>query len=153
METALELDFADGRYRFWLPLPQILELERKGGSADQAKSIFTMYDEMGGGLGLSGETPIYLGGGAAMTTDVREVIRLALIGGNHGLVDGKEIEVGPLTAKQLVDAYVYPTRPLTEGLHVAWSILHAAIVGVRLKKKAEPDVAQPTSRSTKVKSS
>jgi hypothetical protein len=133
-DTRVDLDFADGRYSFWLALPHVIELERKAGG----KSIFRMYDEMGAGLGLNGDEPVYLGGGDAKATDIREVIRLGLQGGNAGTVDGADIEVGPRRANELVEAYTFPNRPLIEGLHVAWSILHAAIVGIDLKKKA-PD--------------
>ena len=77
--------------------------------------------------------------------DVRETIRLALIGGNSGMVEGEEVEVGPLLAKQLVDGYIYPARPFSEGVVLAWRILHAAIHGVQLKKKAEPKAeAEPS---------
>lgn len=150
MDTATEVKFADGTYRFWLPLPQIIELERKTGD----KSVFAIYDELSGGLGLKDDAPVYLGGGGAHITDIRETIRLGLIGGNEGLTDAGKIEVGPLLAKQLVDDYVYPARPLIEGQHIAWQILHAAINGIQLKKKAEPAIAaKPRKRSTRAKSS
>lgn len=129
-DTRVELDFADGRYSFWLALPHVVELERKCGG----KSVFAMYDAMGAGLGTVGDDPVYMGGGTAMVTEIRETIRLGLIGGNSGLVDGAEIEVGPNTARNLVDTYTFPARPLVEGLHIAWTILHAAIVGIDLKK-------------------
>lgn len=132
-DTRIELDFADGRYSFWLALPQAVELERKCGG----KSIFAMYDEMGAGLGMAGDAPVYLGGGKALITDIRETIRLGLIGGNNGFVNGEEIEVGPNRARNLVDEYTYPARPMLEALNVAWSILHAAVVGIDLKKKDE----------------
>jgi len=132
-DTAIDLDFGDGRYHFWLALPHVIELERKCGN----KSIFAMYDAMEAGLGMNGTAPVYLGGGTAMVTEIREAIRLGLIGGNSGLVGGEQIEVGPNRARELVDTYTFPHRPLTEGLHVAWSILHAAIVGITLKKSPE----------------
>lgn len=148
METAVTLDFADGSYRFWLPLPQALELERNCG-----KSLFTIFDQVASGLGLIDDKPVYATGGAAMVKDIRETIRLGLIGGNSAMVDGEEKPVGPQTAKQLVDDYVYPARPLIEGQYLAWGILKAAIEGVQLKKKAEPVKAKPRSRSAKARSS
>lgn len=148
-DTAIDLSFADGKYRFWLPMPQALELERKCGG----KSIFAMYDQIGAGLGLDGDKAVYIGGGSAMITDIREIIRLALIGGNACIVDGEEKPVGPMTAKQLVDDYVYPARPLTESAHIAWSILHAAITGIQLKKKAGQGGRKSRSPSAKAKSS
>lgn len=146
MDTAVELDFADGRYRFWLALPHIIELERKTGN----KSVFAIYDQLGAGLGLEGENAVYLGGGAAMITDIRETIRLGLIGGNHAVVDGEQVEVGPIRARELVDLYTFPNRPIIEGAHIAWSILHAAITGIDLKKKADQESAESLSPSEKV---
>ncbi|MES2783606.1 MAG: GTA-gp10 family protein [Pseudomonadota bacterium] len=127
MDTAVDLKFADGEYRFWLPWPQVFELERKCGyvghdGGRRPKSIFQIFNEMGE---LS-----------ANALDIKETIRLGLIGGNHGLVDGEEIKVGPLTAAQIVEEYVYPARPLDEAMQLAATILHAAIAGVDLKKKA-----------------
>ncbi len=148
MDTATELGFADGTYRFWLPMPQILELERKCGG----KSVFAMFDQIGAGLGLSEDRPVYLGGGSAMVTDIREVIRLALIGGNSAMIDGEEKQIGPNAARQLVEDYVYPARPLVEAQHLAWAILHAAINGIEVKKKAEPVKGKSRSRSPRAKS-
>lgn len=145
MDTATELSFGDGEYTFWLGLPQIVELERKAGN----KSVFTIYDELGAGLALDGDTPLYLGGGAAMVTDIRETIRLGLIGGNSALVDGEQVEVGTNRARELVETYVYPVRPLVEGMHVAWAILHAAIHGVSLKKKAPAQVVTENLKPSK----
>jgi hypothetical protein len=152
-DTAVEIDFADGRYRFWLPLPQVVELERKTGDT----SILVIEERLRAAIGVEeneGGEPrfVFLGGGAAMVSDVRETLRLGLIGGGSGMVDGQEVEVGPNTARQLVDAYVYPARPLGEGVVLAWRVLHAAIHGVQLKKKLTPDAAegaQPPNPSAK----
>ena len=135
------IKFADGTYRFFLPMKQVLELERACGATDRdgilhTKSIYTMHEEMGQGLGLDeAGNPVYLGGGTAHPRDIKEVIRLALIGGGSGLVDGVEVEVGPLKAQQLCEDYVYPAQPLINGQFLAWSILEAAIRGVQVKKK------------------
>lgn len=131
VSTSIDLGFADGSYTFALPIPQLLELERKCGN----KSVFKIYDELSAGLGIDNGEAVYLGGGAGMLTDLRETIRLSLIGGNAAMVDGEEIAVGPRTALNLVDAYVYPARPLIEGQRIAWAVLKAAIEGVQLKKK------------------
>lgn len=148
-DTVVTLAFGDGEYRFWFTLPQIVELERKCGG----KSVFAMYDAMGAGLGLNGDAPVYLGGSTPMVTEIRETIRLGLIGGNSGLVDPQECEVGPIRARELVDAYTFPNRPLIEGLHVAWSILHAAINGIDLKKKTDGEITDPDPRSPSEKGS
>lgn len=138
MDTAVILPFGDGQYRFWLPLPQVFELERVCGDV----SLLAIEERLRGGIGQD-ETGAYVfaGGGSAMVREVRETIRLGLIGGNSGLTDDGETEVGPLRAKELLDLYSYPARPLVESALLAWRILHAAIFGVRLeegsKKKAE----------------
>lgn len=154
-DTALQKRFADGVYRFWLPLPQVIEIERKCGTRATdgtvtAKSLFTIYDQLSGGLADNDGLPVYFGGGAALIADARAVIHCALVGGNHGMVDGVEIEVGPGRAQELVDAYTYPNRPLIEAVHLAWHILHAAIVGIDVKKKGQSaeagEAAQPSEK-------
>jgi hypothetical protein len=152
-DTAVHLQFADGEYRFWLPLPQVVELERKTGA-----SILAIEERLRAAIGADGpqEDPtfVFLGGGSATVADVRETLRLALWGGGGGLVDGQEVEVGPNMARQLVDTYVYPARPFSEGVVQAWRVLHAAIHGVQLvKKKGEgvtgADASSPESLSEK----
>lgn len=143
MDTRVELPFADGTYSFWLPLPQVFEVERKTGDT----SLLVLEERMRAAIGQDAEGAfVFAGGGAAMVADVREVIRCALIGGNAGMVEGEEIEVGPVAAKQLVDSYVYPARPLAEGVVLAWRILQAAIYGIRLdgsKKKTDSETGSP----------
>ncbi|MEN6450342.1 MAG: hypothetical protein ABFC96_07620 [Thermoguttaceae bacterium] len=140
-DTAIELDFGPGTFRFWLPIPQVIELERNCGSQRVGdtpavpKSMLLIYDQLGAGLAADDGRPVYLGGGGAILKDIRETIRLGLIGGNSGMVDGEQVEVGPIRGKELVDEYVYPARPLVESVYLAWSILHAAINGISLKKK------------------
>ena len=151
-DTAIELDFGPGTFRFWLPLPQVVELERNcgaqriGDTPGVPKSMLLIYDQLSGGLAVDGGNPVYLGGGSAILKDVREVVRLALIGGNSGMIDGEQVEVGPIRAKELVDEYLYPARPLVEGVFLAWSILHAAINGISLKKKVTDEPEKPTTR-------
>lgn len=138
METAVTAEFADGEYRFWLPLPQMSALERSCGNT----SILEIEERLRAAVGQDGETYVFLGGGSAMIADIRETIRLALIGGNHGMVGGEEIEVGPIRAKQLVDEYVCPARPMSEGVVLAWRILYALVFGARLKKKADDPLGE-----------
>lgn len=142
-DTAINLDFADGRYRFFLPWPQLLELEKKTG-----KSAFVIHQQLGDGLGLDGDgNPVFVGGVTANAIDAREVIRLGLIGGNNGMVDGGEVQIGPNGARELCDNYAYPARPLAESVAVAWSVLEAAISGINLKKKApEADALNPSEK-------
>lgn len=141
MDTAVTLQFADGEYRFFLPMARIVEVERQCGD----KSIEIMYQEMGGSLGIDPETdaPIYLSGGAARIKDVYEVIRCGAIGGGECRIGEETRKVSPLDAKALVDEYV-DGRPFSETVPVAWAILNAALHGVRLKKKAEPEAESPS---------
>lgn len=152
-DTAVELDFAGGKYRFWLPLPQVIAVER-GPAAHKhegyPRSIFAMYDAISGGLGISEDGPVYMGGATALVGDIRNIIMQGLIGGNSGLVDGEKVDVGPQVAAQLVNDNVFPARPLIEGMHLAWAILSAAINGIALKKKAvTPAARKPRKRSPK----
>lgn len=138
-DTAIELDFGDGRYRFWLPMARIIEIERLCGD----KSILLMHEEMSLALRQfpGDEAVSFAGGGAARIRDVFEVIRCGAIGGG----------LSPIDAKQLADNYV-DGRPIAETLPVAWAILNAAIMGVSLKKKAEAPESESSKPSAKVKS-
>jgi hypothetical protein len=155
MDTAIELDFADGRYRFWLPMPQIVALERGPSNnpypGAYPRSVFAMYEAMASGVAEDDEGPKFLSNVSAFASDVIETIRLGLIGGNLGVVNGEEVEVGPILAGRLVREYAYPARPLEESLYVAWAILHAAIRGIQLKKKGEAPAKPRPKRSVKAK--
>lgn len=132
METAVEAKFADGTYRFWLPLPQVFELERNCGS------LLAIEERLRAAIAVDATGDVvFVGGGAATIKEIRETVRLALIGGNNGMVAGEEIEVGPGKATDLVDAYLFPARPIAEGASLAWRVLEAAIFGVQLKKKSK----------------
>lgn len=148
MDTACTTAFGDGEYRFWLPLPQAFELERLCGDV----SLLAIEEGLRSGIGQTADgEPEFIGGGGASLRAIRETIRLGLIGGNSGMIDGEEVEVGPMAAKQLVDLYCYPARPLVESAVLAWRILSAAVFGVRLKKKQESDPATGSSPSAKGK--
>lgn len=156
-DTAVEKKFGGDLYRFWLPLPQVIELERKCGvratdGTVTPKSVFTIYDQLSGGLVPDDDSPGYFGGGTGLIADARAVIKAALVGGNYGLADGVEVEVGPGRASELVDAYTYPNRPMIEAVHLAWFILHAAIIGIDVKKKDESAEQADPSLSEKVAS-
>jgi hypothetical protein len=130
--------FGPGRYRFALSMKQICEIERLCGD----KSIVTIYEELSAGIGLDRETEQarFLGTGAARVRDIYEVIRCAAIAGGESDAG----PVSPIDAKQLVDDYV-DGRPFVETAPVAWAILHEAIMGVRLKKKADaPESESPS---------
>ncbi len=148
METAVTLAFGDGEYLFWLPLPQVLEIERKTG-----KSILQIEESIRTAIGQDADGNFsFVGGGSAMAIDILEVLRCGLIGGNSGMVDSEECEVGPLAAKRLIDTYAYPARPLGEGAVLAWRVLHTAIFNVELNGSKKKE-AESTKGSKKAKSS
>jgi len=136
--TEITLAFADGRYRFFLPMTQLNEFEAKHGS------ILSLEPHLRAGIALDTEgRAIYTGGGEAEAKAIREVVRQALIGGNRATIDGVIAEVGPNRARELVDAYVYPAQPLGDGAALAWRILAAAIYGTEPEAeegKGAPDV-------------
>lgn len=133
-ETSIEVEFGGEHRLFWLPMPRIIEIERICGD----RSIVEIYEGLTAGIGLERETavPRFMGTGSARIRDIFEVIRCAAIGGG----------MNPNDASQLVRDYV-DGRPLSETAPVAWAILHAAIMGVRLgskKKEAgeSPDLTE-----------
>ena len=143
-QTALTLEFADGEYEFDLKLPQLAELEEKCGVG-----IMAIYARVLRGRYLfDGETIGVTNEGEAYAKDFFETIRLGLIGGGSGLVDGATVQVSATTAKKLVERYCHPA-PLRE----LWT-LAAAILGARVEgytpKKAEPadEPAIPESEPT-----
>lgn len=138
-ETDVTLAFADGHYRFWLPLPQVRELERDG------PVLLALAWHLQGGIGID-ETgkPFYAGGTGAEIRAIRDVIRLGLIGGNRAIVDGEELEVGPKRAAELLDAYVFPTRALSEAAAIAWRVLAAAVYGNDPQRHTLASTSDPT---------
>ena len=125
LSTAIELDFADGRYRFWLGLPQANEFETKHGS------ILRTEDTLRASIGLDADdNPVCIGGGDGTGQQVRDILRLGLVGGGWGIVDGERVEVSPNDAKALVERYSWPERPLAEVAPIAWRVLAAAVFGV-----------------------
>jgi hypothetical protein len=135
-QTALELKFADGDYLFDLKLPQLAELQEKRGCG-----IFKLYGRVIKGRFLVGEESIALPEeGEAFAEDIFEVIRLGLIGGGKGVVDGREVAVSALRARQLVESYCH-NAPLREPWAVAAAVLAARVEGFTPpedKKKASP---------------
>lgn len=147
--TSLELEFADGEYSFALHLPQLAELQAK-----RETGIFVLYRRVMAGRFLmdTGEAVGHPQLGEAFAEDIYETIRLALIGGGKGVVDGTEIVVSVLTAKRLVETYVHPA-PLMENWGIAAAILGAKIVGYTPPKKAEPAKAPAAPKQSRRKAS
>ncbi|MET3710415.1 hypothetical protein ABIC65_001095 [Sphingomonas trueperi] len=138
VQTALELEFGDGSYLFDLKLPQLAELQRL-----REAGIFKIYGRvLRGRYFLGGEPVAVAEDGEAFAEDLYETIRLGLIGGGRGLVNGQEITVSALRAKQLVETYCHPA-PLRE----CWTIA-AAILGARVEGYESPKVGPAKGRAT-----
>lgn len=141
--TALELTFADGEYLFDLKLPQMAELQEKRGigvMAIYARVLRGRYLFEGETIGVTNEAE-------GFAEDFFDTIRLGLIGGGRGMVDGKEVAVSPLLARTLVERYCH-AAPLRDSWAIAAAILGARIEGYTPPKKAEPAKA-PASRKKK----
>ena len=122
--TAVDLDFADGTYCFDLRLPQIAELQEKRGVG-----IFALYSRIYRGRTILEGVPLaYATEAEAYAEDLFEVIRLALVGGGTGFVDGQQVKVDPVTARKLVERYCHDA-PLKPTWDLAAAILMARIEG------------------------
>lgn len=132
MQTAVDLDFADGTYLFDLKLPQLAELQEK-----RKVGVFALYGRVMKGRGFIADVPVAIPESAeAFAEDLFETIRLGLIGGGRGEVDGKEISVNAITARRLVETYCH-VAPLKESWALAAAILMARVEGYE-PPKAEP---------------
>lgn len=148
--TALTLHYGDGEYLFDLKLPQLAELQEKRGAG-----VFKIYGRVLAGRYLLDGEPLALPAeGEAFAEDLFETIRLGLIGGGEGLVDGQPVAVSALTARLLVERYSH-AAPLREAWATAAAILGARVEGYTPpKKKAQPvKAATKTSGSTSRRSS
>jgi hypothetical protein len=131
--NTIDLEFGDGQYTFALPLAQIAELQRKTGIG-----IGGLYARTIKGVQVAGGKVVLIPGAAEFyALDLIETIRHGLIGGGKGVVNGEEIEVTPIIANRLVDAYVLG-RPLKFAWDVAATVLGTCIVGCDPPKKDEP---------------
>lgn len=120
----LWLEAFDGWYRFHLDLPRTEELERLTG-----KGVFAIYGALiRGRYEAAGETINFAAEATATLAECHETIRLALVGGGMGVVDGAVVKVDAPRAKQLVNAYVVPT-PNVWAWNVAAAILDTRIEG------------------------
>jgi len=142
MDTAIEREFAGGRFTFYLPLPAVLAVE-KGPvtpalrSREYPVSMFQLYDELSAGIAIDPDgSLVRVPGGSIFAGDLHNIIERALIGGNAGEKDGDKFEVDTKLATRLVNENLL--RNFEGCALLAWDILHATIKGVSLKKKADP---------------
>ena len=147
--TALTLHYGDGEYLFDLKLPQLAELQEKRGTG-----VFKIYGRvLAGRYLLDGASLALPAEGEAFAEDLFETIRLGLIGGGEGVVDGQAVAVSALTAKLLVERYSH-SAPLREAWATAAAILGARVEGYTPpKKKAQAKPVTKTTRSTSRRSS
>lgn len=152
MDCEIPLQFGDGEYLFDLKLPQIIELQDKCGFVDtkgnrKPKGILAIYASVMAGRGTIDGEPVGIPTEAdAEALEIKETIRLGLIGGAQGEVDGETVEVTPLTAKTLVNRY-FDLNPIAENWDIAAAILHARVVGYTPKKPKKKATKKPMTGS------
>lgn len=138
----LELDFGDGTYLFKLGLVQLAELQTKCG-APLGEIISRILK--GRYIAAAGDQPF---GDIAFASfgvhDLHETVRLALIGGNQGRVNGQAVKVDPLRARELTETYVI-ARPLREQWDIAAAIILACVEGYA-PKDADPPKKAPVAK-------
>lgn len=131
----IELAFADGDYLFDLPLPQIKALQESCGV-----TLFEIYASIlkGRYVTPTGEVGA-MNEAAANPIHIWEVIRLGLVGGASGNVNGETVEVDATRARKLVEQYcMAPGVSLRSAWDLASAILAARVEGYDPPKKAEP---------------
>lgn len=122
MDTAITANFADGEYRFWLPMTRVVAAEREMGI-----SLFEAFYFLGEHLGKIAEEMVLVGPSPITPKQCERLIRNALIGGG---TDESEVP-------GLIETYCYPARPAIKDMGLAYQILQAAVYGIDLKKKDE----------------
>lgn len=118
---AIELEFGDGTYAFRLRFSQIVELQQNTGAGP-----FELYARLTAGF------PKF--------EDVRETIRLGLIGGGEGWIgrteddEGQRVAVDVAKAARLVSTYVDTFGDNLHSWHasrlIAQAVLGAGLVGM-----------------------
>lgn len=136
LRTDIDLFFADGAYRFFLPIPQVMELEQKCGMG-----IGAIFGKVLRGSSVAGDDVLLDPGAADFSAiQVVEVVRQGLIGGGKGTVDGVDVKVTPIVANRLITNYLL-NRPLSEAWELAVAILAAAVLGHDPNRKPAPVAA------------
>lgn len=123
MQTHIDLEFADGTYRFALGLAQIHELQVKC-----KIGIGGLYARVLQGRIADNVEVGHPGFAAYHVDDLIEPVRQGLIGGAMGWVDGQEVKVSALRANDLVTRYLLPL-PLSQQWNMSAAILYAKIEG------------------------
>lgn len=117
----IELDFADGTYAFRLAIGELEELQEKTGVGPYALLRRLLANDW-------------------LIEDVRQTIRLGLIGGGHE----------PVASKRLVERYVDQRSDWLNNAMLAQAIVSAALVGAPEElpgKESEPEATSEGSNS------
>lgn len=132
-ETKANAHFAGEDRDFWLPMARIIAFEREADC-----SLFALFYAIGENVGSVGGETVLIGASDARLRQCHSLIRNGLIGAG---VPEKE-------AAELVKTECYPARPAMHDLALAFTILRAAIYGVKLpeasKKKPEAESPDPS---------
>lgn len=122
----ITLDFGDGEYRCRLGLKEIAELQTKcdaGIGLIYSRLMRGRYrDGTGDDVVLNPLEAIF------KVQDITETIRLGLIGGGSGIVNGEAVKVTPEVALALCRKYV-EGRPLLDIWKIAAAIMSACVIG------------------------
>jgi hypothetical protein len=133
------LEFGDGEYLFRLGLKQIAELQEKCGSG--LGVIFARV--IRGRIEISPSKTLGVPThGEWKYEDLRETIRLGLIGGGAGTVADREVKVTAMLAKTLVERYI-DDIPKREAWTIAAAILTACIEGYTPSDDTAEDEEEP----------
>ncbi len=122
-DGSVTLTWADGAHRFRLPIAQLRELQEK---ADAGPAFILSR----------------LQSGQWLVDDIRETLRLGLVGGG----------MTPVDALKLVQRYV-DERPLLESRQPAMAVLLAALVGVKDEPLGKPAAAKDQPHGSSAESS
>lgn len=133
-ETKAVEHFAGEDRIFWLPMSRVVAFEREADC-----SLFALFYAIGEHIGsVPGGDTVLIGASDARLKQCHSLIRNALIGAG---TPEKE-------AAELVQVYCYPARPAMHDLALAYTILNAAIYGIKLpessKKKPETESPDPS---------
>jgi hypothetical protein len=143
MQTYRDIQFGDGEYRFQLRISELLKLEHELGMRTGAIHAHVLR-----GRYVNGDTEF----GFDLEADygVNEVLKVcqyALIGGNRGVVDGKEVPMTDGLAARLTALYLDPKNgnPLSKAWDLATAVLNACVHGY------DPDGEAQKKRPTRTK--
>lgn len=143
LPAEITLDFGDGEYRFRLPLKEIAELQTKCDAG-----IGLIYSRLMRGRYMDGGDVVLNPLEAIFKVqDITETIRLGLIGGASGLVNGEPVKVTPEKALALCRQYV-EGRPLLDIWKIAAAIMNVCLIGY-----VDPAGTQKKTRQSATKAS